>query len=439
MVDFQRAIVRRSVRDVIQILENEPIKGDMVAEITAVQVMNRLSIAHLSIERALKFLITKAGGPLEKDHNLADRYRELLQYDSPSATFLEKAFQAAVHHYRYNPNAAGMSHLKTLDMYLAGAGSQQAFEEIRYWELTQSLNELQLRRSYLSLHIELLHALSELLLAPNRTTETVKNRVERTVKEAMWNLAELGYSSGTAKERSVHAYMDWRRGFNTWGDALGDAVKRGFDIGDDFMANRTREAHRTLLQAPDPAVRYFASILDVLPRQSRDAVPCVEWLGPEKERSGCVKTPAGTVLGFIERGQDALWYITPSREGLVMVSAKATTQTDARCYLARLLSSPAQVIVKGESRSLRIVGEERSLFGLNFDEIDRRFEGTSDGNIWTHQVTLWNGNHGIEANEAVRFEVKRREGWVEVLEGLVTEVTGPEVYVSGDDYIDKAR
>ena len=62
MAEIQRAIIRHSVQDVIRILENEPVKGDMVPAITAVQVMNRVSIAHLSIERALKFLITEAGG-----------------------------------------------------------------------------------------------------------------------------------------------------------------------------------------------------------------------------------------------------------------------------------------------------------------------------------------------------------------------------------------
>ena len=98
MADIQRAIIRHSVEDVIRILENEPVKGDMVPEITAVQAMNRTSIAHLSIERAFKFLITKAGGPLVETHDLGDRYQELLRHDPVSATFLEEAFQAAVRH-----------------------------------------------------------------------------------------------------------------------------------------------------------------------------------------------------------------------------------------------------------------------------------------------------------------------------------------------------
>ena len=435
MVDMQRNIVRHSVEDVIHILENEPVKGDLVPGITVVQLMNRVSIAHLSIERAFKFLIAKAGGPLVETHDLRDRYKELLQHDPESATFLEKAFQAAVRHYRYNPNATDMRHLKTLDRYLEVAASNQAFQNIRYWELTQSPDEVLLRRIYLFLHIELLHGLSETLLAPNRPKKTISDRVERAVENAMWNTPELGSSPGTPKERSVHTYVEWRQGFGTWGDALADAVQKGFNIGDDFMADLARRAYRTLLEAPDQAVRYFANTLDILPRQPRDVVPSVEWLGPEEERSGCVKTPSGTVLGFIERGPDGLWYITPQREGLVRVAAKASSQTDARCYLGRLLTRPVRVLVEGERRSLRLVGEEHEFFERNYDEINRWHEGTGNNEVWTHIFSPWDGDHGIEVNNSLRVEVRSREaeGVVYLLEGTVTEVTDDEVYLSGSD------
>ena len=435
MVDIQRAIVRHSVEDVIHILENEPVKDDRVPGITIVQLMNRVSIAHLSIERAFKFLIKKAGGPLVKTHDLRDRYKELLQHDPESAAFLEKAFQAAVRHYQYNSNATDMRHLKTADLYLGVAASNQAFQDIRYWELTQSQDEVLLRRIDLPLHIELLHGLSKILLAPNRPKQTVFDRVERAVENAMWHTPKLGYSPGTPKERSVRNYIEWRQGFGTWSDALADAVQKGFNIGDDFMADLARRAYRTLLEAPDPAVRYFASTLNVLPKQPRDVVPCVEWWGPEKERRGCVKAPSGTVLGLIERGPDGLWRIDSLGEALVRVPAKASSQTDARCYLGILLTRPVRVMVEGEPRSLRLVGEEHGLFQRNFDEINRRYEGTGNNEVWTHKVSPWDRDHGIEVNNSLRVEVRSREteGVVYLLEGTVTEVTDNEVYLSGSD------
>ena len=429
MADSQQLIIRHSVRDVIQILENEPVKGDMIAEVTAVQVMNRVSIAHLSIERALKFLITQAGRELVATHDLKRQYQELRKCDSVSAEFLEEVFQAAVLHYRHNPNAASMTHLQTLERYLGEAGSDRAFQDVRYWELTQSLDEILLRRAYPWLHMELLHGLGELLQAPGRPMATVEDRVERAVRDAMCPVGDLAYSPETPKEQSVRPYMEWLRGFETTREALADAVQRGFDIGEDFMASLARKAQEALLGSADPAVRYFASTLDVLPRQPRDVVPCVEWLGPERERNGAVATPGGAPLGFIRRGLDGLWYITPHQSGLVQVSAKAGSQTDARCYLVGLLTRPARVTVEGEDRSLRIVGESHNFFHQNYDEINKRHEGKIDPKAWTHKVTFWDKNHGIKANESIRIEVRNGEieGMVTVFEGTAIEVTGNEV------------
>ena len=139
--------------------------------------------------------------------------------------FLEGAFDAAVRHYRYNPNAANMKHIKTLELYLATAGSDKAFQDIRYWELTQSLEDMLLRRIYLTIHIELFHGLSEILLG-RQPIQTVADRVERAVKNAMWPTADLAYSPGSPKEYSVHSYMEWRHGFTTWSDALAMPSKR---------------------------------------------------------------------------------------------------------------------------------------------------------------------------------------------------------------------
>ena len=128
------------------------------------------------------------------------------------------------------------------------------------------------------------------------------------------------------------------------------------------------------------------------------------WSGwaQERERCGSVKTPGGTIIGLIERGLDGLWYIRP---GHGVVSAKAKSQTDARCYLAILLTRPALVTVGGEDRSLRIIGEEHDLSQRNYDEINRRYEGAGDDKTWTHKVTFWDKDHGIEINDRVRVEV----------------------------------
>ena len=120
------------------------------------------------------------------------------------------------------------------------------------------------------------------------------------------------------------------------------------------------------------------------------------------------------------------------------VSAKAGSQTDARCYLAVLLTRPAQCTVDGEATSLRLVGDEHNLYQRNYAEIDWSDEPTGDRETWTHEVTLWDKYHGIEINKSVRIEVRSREteGGVGILEGTVTEVAEHEVYLSGSELFD---
>lgn len=438
MVDIHRHTIRHSVVDVIHILEETPVKGAIVPQVTVVELMNRASIAHLSIERALKFLITTAGGPLIEKHDLGEQYRELQQYDSRSANFLEEAFKAAIQHYRYNPNSTDMRHLRSLERYLTVTGSRQTFRDIRYWELNQSLSDVPLHQVNLSLHTELLHALSEILLAPDRLMEKVQDRVEREVREAMFSTVELGYSPGTPKGNSVQSYIDWIRGFSTWSEALNDAVQKGFELGDQLMGALTKNAYRALLASKDSAVRYFANTLDVLPQQSRELVPCVEWFGQMKNLSGVVKSPAGTILGWIERGPDSLWYITSHLGGDGGVYAKARTQTDARCYLAQLLARQARVLIKNLPKTLTVVNEGHYFFQQNYDAYDRDRGVTREDVTWTHRITFWEKSHGIANGTDIRVEVNREDknNVVDILEGRATEISDHEVRILGSYFID---
>ena len=421
--------------DVIRVLENQPVRPDMFTELTVAQVMNRVSLAHLSIERAMKFIITEAQGPLIKDHDLPSRLNELRQHEPESAKFLEEAFEEAVRHYRYNANAAHMKHLKRLETYFEATGSDRDFQDIRYWELTQSTNEIIIRQIYLTLHMELLHALKETLirLEPERPKITVSMRVERAVRNAMFSSRELTYSTGTDKEHSVKSYIEWLKGFGSYREALTDAFKKDVATGDDFMAEILGKAYQTLSKSTDPAVRYFAEILTVLPKQQRDAIPCIEWLGPETNQVGIVSTPGGDELGDIRRRADGLWNITPSRDGLVMVTDIAESPTDARCYLADLLTRTARVIVGNEERQLRIVGEEHNLFKKDHQQVTQWFKDGAGAEEPIFRVTFWDNTHGITNGDMVRLETpsKAFKGVVETLEGTVTEIKDHEISVQG--------
>ncbi len=76
--------------------------------------MSRVGIAHLSIERAMKFVITEADGGFVKNHDFPLRLKELREHEPESAMYIEKGFHDAVRHYRYNAKAFNVKHLKSL-------------------------------------------------------------------------------------------------------------------------------------------------------------------------------------------------------------------------------------------------------------------------------------------------------------------------------------
>ena len=292
---LKRSVMKHSVADAISALESNPVQPDMVSELTIAQVMNRVSTAHLSIERAMKFLITEAGRPLIENHDLPSRLNELRQHEPASAQFLEEAFTAAVEHYQYNANALHMKHLQSLETYLRATGSDKHFQDIRYWELTQSTNEDIVRKIDLCLHLELLHAVWELLMPAGRTRENVSLRVEGAVQTAL-RPRNLAYAPDTERELSVKSYLRWLNGFRSDRDAMTKALREGEAPDEQFTLEMLKRAYQELSNSTDLAVRYFAEILTVLPHQSRDAIPCVEWMGQEKYQTGEVSTPGGNNL-----------------------------------------------------------------------------------------------------------------------------------------------
>ena len=185
-------------------------------------------------------------------------------------------------------------------------------------------------------------------------------------------------------------------------------------------------------------MRYFAETLTVLPKQQRDAIPCVEWLGSVPFRTGIVSTPGGDTLGYIDRRSDGLWAVAPSRNGSVMVAAIAESQTDARCYLAVLLTRNARVIVDGKGRQARLVGKEYDLYKGSYGMVVNSWEDTADTEGTEFQVTFWNSEHGLTDGTSVRMEAPSGNSpkVLHILEGTVTKVKDHQVFVRGRNYFD---
>ena len=454
MADMKRHLIDHSVEDVVRILESVPVIGDMITERPFIETMNRVSLAHLSIERTMKFLIEEAGQGYNKDHHLPRHLEKLRQCEPETVKFLEKAFADAVRHYRFNINARGMGHLKSLEEYLKVTGSGEGFDNVRYWELNQSLL---VRGLSLNLHLELLHALREVLVSPGR--ERLKRTVPMRVEEAVIASINKGIRCfvGSEKESAANSYVEWVKnlGFENHREAITAAFKEGLATGHDYTARVVRGVQQELLDSTDPAVKYFADTLDVLPRQPRNVIPCVEWRGPQKEQDGFVKTPAGAVLGEIERRHDGLWLITPWRDGMIKVDAKAGSQTDARCYLAALLTRPVQVTVDGRTETLRVVTMSDALFHharyVLPDDLYDSFGVLSDQ---TYEIVFWNKDHGLEVHNTVEVELpefadeatfmgmefpepaESPSSLVQIIKGIVTNVAEHVVSIKGSEVWD---
>ena len=388
--------------------------------------MNRVSIAHLSIEKAIKFLIREAGGEIVEKHHLGNRFRNLKMNDEKSAAFLEDAFEAAKNLYGLNDKADGMTHFRSLEVYLETTGSDDVFDQIRYWELDPSIGEIFLRQVHISIHMELLYGLHEILIQPHRDKDTVEARVERAVETSIFE------NGGPIYDRAT-PFSQWLNQFGTRREAMAHAVRCNFALEDNYTSEITSAAYKSLLEAKDLAVRYFASTLDVLPRQTREIIPELEWLESHGQRKARVSTPAGDILGFIESGPHRLWYITPIKSGPVGFSAKAGSQTDAQCYLGQLLTRAAVVTVNGKTSTLRVVGEERHLFKSVSVQSSNNEENHDDTKLYT--ASFWDENHGIEKGDEIRIEAQRSDSEAlpisDALSGQVQEVLGHQVSVLG--------
>ena len=121
----------------------------------------------------------------------------------------------------------------------------------------------------------------------------------------------------------------------------------------------------------------------------------------------------------------------------MMVDAVAQNQTDARCYLATLLTRKARIIVEDEEKQLRIVGEEYDLFKRDYGQMAKWSEDMADAEEPIFQVTFWDNTHGITIGNVVRLEAPSNTSprVIDILEGTVTEVKDHEIFVRGMEHV----
>ena len=428
--------IQYSIEDSIRIFDESPVKRNIVADVNKVQLGNRGSMAHLAIEKGLKSLISGYGGPLQNIHDLNVLYNDLTNSNKDLGEFLAIAFDDAVKSFRYNVKDNKLKHLGSIGDYLSKAGTKFVFMELRYWSLGESGTGIDpFQYVQLPIHREILYSIWCFLADDDPNPETVSSRVERTVRQAMFN--NRTWSSGeTQKEKSIRWYKSWLFDkHKSCRDALKEAVEKSFHIYKDEFINQTvRNAFVELKQSKDDAIRYFAISLTYLPEGSQkrnpDAVPCVEWHNKDQTR-GSVKTPGQTYLGVVEKYVDRSWGITPSEEGLVMVKAIAISLKDAKNFLVNRLTERIVFEVNGEERHLRIV--KKRIYERNAGAIYNSGEMELSPET-IHDLELWDIHHGIIPGDRVfvqlPFEGEERKIRYK-LEGKVEDVSGVKVSIYG--------
>ena len=425
-----------SIDDALQILDDSLLQQDAPAQATFVQISSRVPVSHLAIERGLKFLIKKHAGKIDKHHDLHRHLRRLRELDPSAVAFLEKTFDDTTAFYGLNPNYRGLGHIRTLKTYLDTVGTKKAFNRMRYWELDPEQEESLFRQIWPEIHREVLTAIRKLISSNASEGETITGRVEQTIHGALFPTAQLGYSPGSDHEATVMRYIHWVLNHPSLREALTDAFQRDFAIGDEFMNKMVRQAYQSLTQSPDPAIRYLVSSIDVLPPQPRDQIPLIEWSDPQEEQPGRVLTPGGTALGLIRRTPDGIWHILPFRTGTAGKFVRARSQTDARRYLAQLLSDTYTIKVNDKPRTIRLVGEPPYRFTRNYNRM-RDSADSHDSVPWTHRLNCWEQDHGIKPDDQVRVEVPDSDEphFIHVIEGQVTLTNGAELFIEGRDIL----
>ena len=212
-------IIGRYIDATIEGVENPPFQGDLVPQFEAMGLARRAVNCHLAIEVGLKALIERAGGTFESKHGLLSQLRHLdsttkTTGDSQDADFLRAAFTQAVHYYNFNPNAH--SWFRSLDDYFSETGGENAYEQYRYWILSQSSYPPELRKFSLPIHIEMMHAVRE-LLASRRLgiSDRVENTVRHSVHDAYTTMAlQFQHQGGYGPIRElINRHQSYRSAF----------------------------------------------------------------------------------------------------------------------------------------------------------------------------------------------------------------------------------
>ena len=437
MDTIERSLYGRLFEDLIAMYDAVPAHNDMFPGFTAVQVAVRAQMLHYGIERGIKALIENAGATPKTTHTLLDLLQQLANTDSVTSDHLEAAFHDVVGFYGYNPNQKGFKHLKTLPAYLSRVGGNREFERYRYWISEGDFESGgDLPPILLNVHRELLCCLAEMVYLER--PQFVSQRVDRTIFRALDPQShKMYYTDGVSdaevlRRTQVQSYMKWLGSLRgEFRSILRDTVGPDFNVGDhEFVVQVVRVSVEELKKSEDPAVRYFMRRLEYLPEYSQPKAEGyeaeIDWIG-DSNTVGAVKTPGGSILGYVRRYADGGWGIEPMNSGLMRTADIALKLVDAQRYLVNLFTVPIEYgSNNGEVKEARLCSEHEW-----FEELPTAQNGENLLRPRDFRLEFWDGEHGLNQGDGIIAKKETGEGLISVLEGVVTKVEGHTVLVAG--------
>ena len=419
-------IIAMYINATIESVENPPFQGDLVPQFEAMEMARRAMNCHLAIEVGLKALIERAGGIAEHKHGLLSQLQRLdsttnASGDSRDADFLRAAFDQAVDYYNFNPNAHRW--FRSLDDYFSETGGENAYEQYRYWILSRSSYPPVLQKFSLPIHIEIMHAVQELLAGRKRHVyDRVENTVKHNVREAYNTVAPLFQHQG--RYGPIRELVKRHRSYRL---AFAEIAATDFHTDDEFTDLVFARADQILKGYTDTAIRHLTATSLIQPSPPR-GIPTPPFTELHGGAAAEVHSPGGTLLGLVERRQGGLWAVEfwhgarPTREPFLVKQ---------RIDGLRSLVQHSTVEALCGLHEEQLV--ERRVIASIDEPID---EGSDDG---PYRLETWDGNHGWQGGDEIVARIPLGDRTDQVLQGMVVDADSHSVVVRGQLIMDVAR
>ena len=439
-----------SIMDVISILDSASLTGnELVPQYRAMQIANRALIAHHSMEKGFKDRLKKEGLTYptsgSQGHDLSVLYQLTHQINQGTwAQSLAESYNDAVTFYEYDIQA--LPHLATLDTYLNKVGSNQMFTQMRYWleDQTLSTNGVEsILHISLLLHREILQAIWPLVAFDQQ--RFVSQRVDQILRMELQRACT--HSPGTPSEQSSKLIIQWLQTHPDFRTAMREAVQKDFHIEeiDEGGKRKLREAFQRLytpdenqfIPSPppsaDPAIAFFIGTGRDIRPGSQNKYPDVgveiKWLNPQYTFAE-ISTPAGEVLGFIEKHAQSRWHVETIWNNY---GAFSKDFDDALQWIITYHCKRISITANGQTM-------QRYIFSIdNFLPIPvSSGRMTEMGEPQMYEINFWSDDHNLQLGQQVAITMKWDEesSVVDRLEGKVSYIEDGKVRILGNQVFD---